>query len=428
MAAFAYANAQSIKYLDKLIDVTQDYTILANKIKFDKEARQGSSIRCPVALTRCYGFTPGGTTPAATSLATPEPTLFRYAEVSANENALSQLVPIGDVFRNEGGEVSFINTSKDIPARMAASAGARLDDEILYGRSPVAAVSDIAASTTGDPVGGAHGGTFTVDAASWRDGFWFASEQMLIDLFTLTSSATAENVSPIKITTVNDAPGSRVVGFSCASGDVAAIEAMTTGFAYYRSVKTGAATFNQMLGMYESLSVTSGSVFNIPVTFSGWKGRTIAAGGAELSINLLNQATARLAGIGLKKNLIALVSTKGWIDLMDDMAALRAVDYSYNSKNLVTGSESLTFHGLNQGKVEVIAHPAVKWSDAFVIDPESWIRGGSTEWTFDVPGYDNASGRVPGTNYIEVFAYTDQCLLSKMLSHNVLITGLDSSL
>jgi hypothetical protein len=356
--------------------------------------------------------------------------LFRYAEVSANENSLSQLCPIGDVFRNEGGEVSFVNTSKDIPDRMAASAGARLDDEILYGQTPIAAISSVAATSTGEPVAGGPGGTFVVAADDWRDGFWFAAEQMLIDIFHLEADASAVNVSPIKITSVNDAPGSRIIGFSCVSGDVAAIDGMSgdTGFAYYRSVKTGAATFNQMAGMYKALSTTSGSVFNIPVTFSGWKGRTIAAGGAELSLALINQATARLAGIGLKKDLVCLVSTKGWIDLMDDQAALRHYDTSYDKNNLEAGSKSLTFYGLNQGKVEVIAHPAIKWSHAFVIDPKSWLRGGSTEWTFDIPGFDNASGRVPGTNYLEVFAYTDQCLLSTMLSHNVLITGLDSSL
>jgi hypothetical protein len=60
-------------------------------------------------------------------------------------------------------------------------------------------------------------------------------------------------------------------------------------------------------------------------------------------------------------------------------------DSSYQGKTAENGAESIKFHHQG-GHTEIVAHRMVKEGDAFAISTQDWIRSGSSEISFTVPG------------------------------------------
>lgn len=419
------ANVQSIKYGSKMIDVTQECTLIAKRFPFNKqEAGIGSEFKVPVQLTRSANFTPGGTTPANLASRTARSITYNFASAVSNEILLTTQINFGDVTRVAGGEVQFMNASADTPRQMAASAGMRTDFEMLYGRSPVATCSGT--GTVSATVRVVH----TIADTSWSPGLFYAMEGQEVDVFTDNAATSASNTAGAGFIYAVDEANKQVTVEYASGANATTIAALTAPQLWFYGTRVGAndgtaANYKQMQGIFGAVTATTGSQFGIPVSYSGWRGRQIALGSpAALSFSLINQAASRLAAIGLKKKLLAVVSHKGWEQAMNEQAALRMYDSSYSTKKLANGAESLEYFSVNGGSIEVLAHPCVKNSHAFIIDEDSWVRGGSTDWTFSLPGFGQLMQTIPSTTMVEILAYADQCIIPKRLANNVVITNL----
>lgn len=418
-------NVQSVKYGTKLIDVTQEFTLVAKRFPFNKkEAGIGSEWKVPVQLTRSANFTPGTSTPGNLVSQTSTAITYNFASAISNECLLTTQIPFGDVLRVQGGEVQFMNASVDAPKQMGASAGMRLDFELLYGRSPFSIATGTGTVVTTTSV------VHTIDSAQWSPGLFYAMENQLVDIFADSAAATAANTAGAgKITAVDET--NKTVTILYGSGaNATAIAALVAPQIWLYATRVGVdngtpANYKQMQGMFGAITASTGSQFGIPVSYSGWRGRSFVLGSpAPLSFAIINQAAARLAAIGLKKKLLCLVSHKGWEQAMNEQAALRRYDSSYSAKGVDNGAESLTFYSVNGGSIELMAHPCVKNSHTFLLDEDSWVRGGSTEWTFDLNGFGELVRPLPSSTLVEILAYMDQCIIPKRLSNNLVITNL----
>jgi hypothetical protein len=113
--------------------------------------------------------------------------------------------------------------------------------------------------------------------------------------------------------------------------------------------------------------------------------------------------------------------------LMTDQAALREFDSSYKSDKMENGSKSLKFHSQN-GMIEIVPSIYVKEAYAYIISTREFMRVGSTDVTFNLPGsQDKFFRELENAAGYELRAYTDQALFSMSPGVNVLITNIVNS-
>jgi hypothetical protein len=79
--------------------------------------------------------------------------------------------------------------------------------------------------------------------------------------------------------------------------------------------------------------------------------------------------------------------------------------------------------------MRVIAHPFVKQGEGFILPLEDCKRIGSTDITFDLPGFAGPALYLPSpTNTgVEVRVFTSQALFFAKPSHGVIMTGITPS-
>ena len=143
-----------------------------------------------------------------------------------------------------------------------------------------------------------------------------------------------------------------------------------------------------------------------------------------LSFQKLQDAVALAVRKGLDSDVTVLVNPKTWADLLNDQAALRQYDSSYNSNTAENGARMIKFHG-QQGVIEIVPSIYVKEGYSYVISMDEMIRVGSSEVTFRRPGRgDEFFRELEGHAGYELRAYTDQALFCYAPGRNVLITDI----
>jgi len=113
-----------------------------------------------------------------------------------------------------------------------------------------------------------------------------------------------------------------------------------------------------------------------------------------------------------EEDVVCLVNPKHWNKLMTDQAAKRQYDSSYSSEKMENGSKSLIFYGQN-GKIEIHASLFVKEGFAYVFPPAELERIGSSDITFERPGFPGKFFKeMESANGYELRAYSDQALFT----------------
>jgi hypothetical protein len=121
-----------------------------------------------------------------------------------------------------------------------------------------------------------------------------------------------------------------------------------------------------------------------------------------------------------------------WQNLNNDLAALRRFTEEKAGDKMDNGAREITFYGPS-GQIEVESNIYVKQGDAFLLaDPERseyWKRIGSTDITFDLPGFAGPSLYLPSpTNTgVEVRVFTSQALFHAKPSHCVYLQSITPS-
>ena len=395
-------------------------------VKHDK--RQGQKYNQPVVVGQELGFSYGGTDGTAFDLEDAVPGQVKNAEVVSSEFVLRTSISVGAVSRSLNDKASFERSTKLVVANMVQSFAKRLECIMFYGQLDIGVVSAIA---TTDFAGAALPGTqrrLTLTAASWAPGIWSGSINMVLSIWDTSSSYAALDVLGFDVKGV-DIDARQIIVEENSSGTAANIQTTDIithfGAGYYQNA-SGSMEFAGL----EKIMRNSGTLFAINAAqYDLWRSTTHDAAGV-LSFPKIQKAVAKAMAKGLKDDLLVYINPSVWETLISDEAATRRNDSSYSSKEAEKGSNKIVFYGQN-GKITIQPNIYVKESLALCIpDPvkNTLMRVGSTEVTFQMPGYEGEFFRLlENKNGYELRAYADMALFCWQPNKLILISGITLS-
>jgi len=392
-------------YADKIKVLYPEDVHLLNMIDFlGKEKMLGNLYHQPVALGLEHGITYAGPDEDAFNLLPAVSSPMRDAQVKGNAKVLRSQIGYNALSRSGSDKASFGSASKYVVENALRSFTKILEIEMLYGQMGYGTVSAVAGSAV------------TITLSEWAPGIWSGSKGMPIEIRDATGAISRGNFI---IQSVDLDTRILTLDSSAAAAGVVATDVI------WRRGAFG----NEFAGIHRVISQATGSLFNISVDqFELWRGNTFSASGAALSFNKLSLAVTRAIEKGHHGKMLALVSLKGWANMMSDQAALRKYDGSYSKQKMENGSEKLLFHSQN-GDIEVLPSIYVKEGYAYLISEENWCRVGSRDVSFNIPGMpgDQILRQLNDAAAYEFRLYTDQALFCTAPGRNVLISNIVNS-
>lgn len=327
----------------------------------------------------------------------------KQASIKGNQIVLRSAMSYESIFRSQGSEQAFQETTKYVIQNMMDSLYKKLEVELLYGQDGLGVVDSSPAPTAT---------LFKITDAEFAAGIWSGSRKMKIDIYngaTLVGSGTIKKADLSAKTLELEAPG--VVG-------------LAAGHKIYPAGAYG----KQMLGMKKIMENT-GTMFGIDAAqYELWEGTQYALPTTDvLSFAVIQQAIVKGVEKGLDKDVVVLCNPGHWDDLLTEQAALRMFDSSYSAAQVENGAKAIKFHSQN-GLVEIVPYIMIKEGHAMVICKEDWKRVGSTDVTFKRPGQpDKYFLELQSHAGVELRAYTDQAIISRAPGKQVLITNLKTA-
>jgi hypothetical protein len=190
-----------------------------------------------------------------------------------------------------------------------------------------------------------------------------------------------------------------------------------------------AGAYNKEFAGLHKMIINTGTLFNVNAAdYETFQGNVITVGTDDttgagfLTFEKIEDAVAVAMEKGLMdEDVTCLVHPKQWNKLMTELAAKRMFDSSYSEKSLKQGTQAIEFYGQN-GKISVVASLFVKQGNAYVFPEKELERIGSTDVTFEMPGYEGKFFRLlEDINGYELRAYTDQALFSSAIGQFTLL-------
>jgi hypothetical protein len=391
-------------YASKIQDLVPEGVKLLNMVSFNSSDKQpGNLYHAPVTLGLEHGFTYGGADGAVFLLNSAVASPMRDAQVRGCEMVLVSALSVGAAARSVSSKNAFEQATKRLVQVMLKSMHIRLEAQLLYGQCGIARISSVASA----PV-------VNICAAEWAPGIWAGAKNMQIEIRSqagaLRGTATVESVDLDNQTITVDVLPSGTTGN--ADPENSAADVIWFKGAYNK----------EFAGLHKMITNT-GTIFNIDASeYELFKGNVIevgtdaTTGAAFISFEKIEEAIARAMEKGLMdENVTALVHPKQWNKLMTDLASKRMYDSSYSEKEQKQGAKAIKFYGQN-GEIEVVSSLFVKQGFAYVLPPKELERIGSTDVTFEQPGFEGRFFRLmDSANGYELRCYTDQALFSSAI-------------
>lgn len=396
-------------YADKIRDLVPEGVKLFKMVDFNSADKQpGNLYHAPLILGLEHGVTYGGAEGNAFLLNSAVASSSRDAQIRGCEMVLVSALSVGAAARSTSSKNAFEQATKRLVQTMLKSMHIRLEAQMLYGQVGIARIEQVAA-----PV-------ITICDAEWAPGIWSGAKNMQIEIRSqagvLRGSCSIESVSMDAKTITVDVVPAGVTGN--VDPENAAADVIWFKGAYNK----------EFAGLHKMITNT-GTIFNVDASeFELYKGNTVnvgtnfTAGAAFISFEKVEEAIARAMEKGLdEEDVVALVHPKHWNKLMTDLAAKRMYDSSYSNKEFQQGTQALTFYG-QCGKIEVVSSLYVKEGFAYVFPPNELERIGSTDVTFEMPGFEGKFFRLmDSANGYELRLYTDQALFSPAIGKFTLL-------
>lgn len=351
-----------------------------------------------------HGITFAESTDDAFSLLPPVSAATKDAQIRGCPAVLRGVIGYTAAQRSQGSQAAFEDATKYVIKNMIDSMSKKLEIEILYGQMGYGVVN---ASTSGST-------SFVVKLAEWAPGIWAGAENMPIEIRS-SDGNTVRGENVVKAVDMDTRTITMESAMTLTADDV---------------IWHKGAYGKEFAGIHKILSQTSGTLFNVDISKYGiFRGNTYSASSAALSQAKLSLALTRAVEKGLDGKVLALVNPKAWTNMMTDQAALRHFDSSYSKDKATNGFSKLEFHSLNGGLIEVRPSIYVKEGYAFLLDMDSWLRVGSTELSFRMPGAgDQYVLHRPDSAGYETRLFTDQAVFTHRPGTSVLITGIVNAL
>lgn len=393
------------QYADKMKELIPDGVKLLNMIDFaGRERDLGNLYHQPIVLGLEHGLTYAGPDDDAFNLLPPVASQVKDAQVKGNPKVMRSLLGYTAMSRSaKGGSQAFMNASKYVVGNALRSFSKKLEIEMLYGQVGYATVASAAAAV------------ITITTAEWAPGIWAGAENLPIEIRDAAGTTSRGNFSVVSVDL--DARTVTLDASATAAGVIATDVVWAKG-----------AYGNEFAGIHRILSISSGTLFNINVgTYNLFRGNIYSAAAAALSFVKLTSAAARAVEKGQEGKLLAVINVRAWANMMQDQAALRRYDPSYKPKKAENGMESLLFHSQN-GEIEIVPSIYVKEGYAYLLSLDEWMRVGSSDVTFNMPGQgDQFLRQSENSAALEFRLFTDQALFCAAPGRNVLINNIVNS-
>lgn len=405
-------------YADKIQNLIPDGVQLLKRIAFMKsEKMPGRLYHQPVILSNESGFTYGGSAGTAFALNEASNSQNADAQIQGTELVLRSYLSVAAASRSANSKAAFISETKLLVENMLRSFSKRMEIGLLYGQANIGEVEAVALDNV----------TLTISAHTWAAGIWAGAENTQLEIFSpnyaTKRGGTFVTVLSVDLDTKQIVIDNAVVGAALVVGDVI----------HFRSAALVGGTFNEFAGIHKIVTNT-GSLFNVNASaYNLWKGNTyevgtnFSGGEAVLSFAAIEKGIAKAMAKGLvDQEVTVLIAYPSFTNLLTEQTAKRRYDSSYDGKELKDGAQTLKFFGPN-GQIEVVPSIYVKEGYAYIIPVKEFMRVGSTDITFEQPGFEGKFVRLlENNNGYEMRSYTDQALFTSKPGLCTLLTFIKS--
>lgn len=346
------------------------------------------------------GFSYGSSDEAAFALNAPANGTVKEAQIKGYQIVLRSAMSYNVLSRaSSAGARAFESATKLVVANMIRSFGKRAEVQMLYGQRGLGVVGSVDALTI----------KLTISTADWAAGIWSGMKGAEIEV--RSSAGALRGVATIAAVDLN---GRALVLNAIPAGTVA------TDVLWYKG-----AYGNEMVGLDKIISNT-GVLFNIDAAqYELWKGNTYDVGSAQLSFAKIQDAISLGVEKGLDSDVKVMVNPKTWANLLTEQAALRMYDSTYKASEAENGSQSIKFHGQN-GIIEIVPSIYIKEGVAYIVDDMDFLKVGSTDMTFNLPGAgpDQFLRQLENNAGVEMRLYSDFSLFCAAPGRQIKLTGI----
>jgi len=388
------------------VNLLPDFAILSRKIPFRPSERIGEGWAIPVKLQHEHGFTYGASGDGAFTLNASVAGKIAKAIVNSTQIVLKSQMDYESAFKAaSGGKQAFQDASQAMVENMMESFAKRQELAFLYGGVGLGKVDSITSV-------GAGAEDIVLTDATWAAGIWVGMVNCPLDAY---DGSTKKNANADIIITAVDVASKQI----SVSGNVTDLAAVAAGQDLFFK-----GAYGKEANGIDKLLTNSGSLYGIDAaTYELWRSTSYNVSGS-ISMDKVQEAASQAVALGLKEDVMCLMSPKNWTVLNNELMALRSLDSSYKADNFKNGAEGIEYHGVS-GKVEIVAHPFVKDGEAFILPVKRCKRVGSTDITFRRPGNPNSFYReIDGSAGFELRAYSDQQLFNEAPGMSVKLTGI----
>ncbi len=407
-------------YATKIENLIPQCAFIQQEVPFvPKQQRTGNLYHLPVIVTSAQGFTYGLVSSGALTLNNAVSMQTQDAQVQGVQLCLQNTISFEAVAKSQ--QNSFETATKLVIDDSAESQRKRLELMFLYGQSTtglgtITQNSDSNISGTSTRI--------TVEPGQWSAGIWSGLENAQFNFYYSTSTLVSSGADAIFTVTGVD-PINRYLTVTGTATGITALETAVTGQTTVRPYFLGA--FGVEAAGLEAILTNVGTLFNISAaTYSLWRSNVITITGA-LNYGRIQQAVAQCTVRGLDEEVTVLVNPMAYIDVSNQITALRRFTNAEDNKSgKMGGGETLSFYGPQGAMVKIQPHLFVKAGDCFIVPMKRLVRVGALDMSFSLLGNQSEQDflyPIPGTSAYFFYLYSLQAIILMTPARAAFMTG-----
>ena len=407
-------NALAKKVFGDFNKAIPEFAVMQELCTWQERARTGDLYEELIQISRSHGFSFARTTRrTAYSLAAVASLRTEPAQVQPSEIIGREQIAYGMLYAAEkAGEQAYAAAIGEALLSVLESHRFYLEFFMLYGdggatpatgQQPGLGTTSEAGTSTTTP-------TLSISKKSWAPGIWAQMEGGTVDVYSSDLATKRSATTSWLVTAVSAA--TREVSFSGAT-------AAETANVVAGDVFVPVASKGECMAGLDTIACNTGTLMALSATTYGiWKANKFDHGAVPASVLDAHKSLATAIGRGLSGDVTILCSHFMFMDAIEDTTALRRFIEDTRTE-VDQGTEKLTFHGANAGKLEFRPHPMVKAGDLFAFKPKDLIRGGDSDITKGHPGKpdDNFFFDRPDNAACEVRNFSSEFIIHKKPSH-----------
>lgn len=407
-------------YASQITDIMPGATPLQKAVPFvARERRTGNLFHLPVIVTSCQGFTYGLVSSGILTLNDAVTMQTLDAQIQGVQLCLQNQISFESMAKSR--QNSFKPAQDLVIDDSVESMRKRIEIGLFYGQSTKglglvtqSSQSNVSATQT----------RITITPGQWSAGIWSVLQNGKFNFYTGTSTLVSSGADAV-FTLLKLDPDNRYLYITGTATGITALEAAVGAAATVRPYFQGA--YGVESAGLELIMTNTGTLFNIDADqYSLWKSNVMNITGS-LNYGRIQQGVAKATVRGLDEDVTAWVNPMAFIDVSNQITALRRFTNSEdNKKGAMGGGDKLNFYGPQGGMVSVVPHLFVKAGDCFITPLSRLMRVGAIDMSFSLLGNDSKEDflyPIPGSSAFFFYLYSLQALLVTTPARCTYITG-----